>query len=92
LDAVANTTQATPFTVYASQNGTLASPLNTSVGVATLDGAGSTTVYTTACTDTSIVMLTQVGGSATAVTVAPANGSFTISGLDDGAFNYLIIN
>lgn len=93
LSANADATAGSAVTMYASQNGTSGSPLNTSVGMVALDGAGgSTVVYTTACTATSIVMLTQVAGTATAVTVLAANGSFTISGLDDGAFNYVIIN
>lgn len=92
LDAVADTTQGTPFSVQASQNGTVSSPLNASVGRVALDGAGDTTVYTSACKATSIVILTQVAGTATAVNVTAADGSFTISTLADGAYNWLIIN
>lgn len=92
LDAVADTTQAVAFEVHASQNGTVGSPLNASAGRVALDGATPTTVFTTACKATSLVFLTQVGGTAAATTVAAADGSFVVAGPSDAAYNFLIVN
>ena len=93
LDAVADTTQGVAFEVHASQNGTVGSPLNASAGRVALDGATPTIVYTTACKATSLVFLTQVGGTGAATTtVAAADGSFTVAGPSDAAYNFLIIN
>jgi hypothetical protein len=92
----AATATAGDVSFIAVSHGTSAKPLTASAGVVICDGTSATTVYTSAVTTKSIIILTQnamtgVVTTATAV-VSPGAGSFTVTASADSAWNYLIIN
>jgi len=77
----------------ASTNGSSGTPLTASAGRGTL-AANNATIYTTACTANSIVLVTVNSGTAQKVSVVPAAGSFAVytdAGLIS-TFNWMVIN
>lgn len=94
----ANATAAATITAVASQlsGGATQNARDSCIGQFVMDGSGTTTVSTNACTATSYVFLQQLAGDITSVPlVAPAVGSFVVTSataVNGGAYSFLIVN
>jgi hypothetical protein len=88
-----NVSPITPAGVGAAQTGTVGTPLTTSAGRCTLT-SGSQTIYTTACSATSLVLVSVNTATAQKVSVVPSDGSFIVytDAAGGSTFNWLVIN